>query len=110
MSGYAIFVYDSRVNAAVVSVISAAVAEAVLHRCMETNAESEEDPKKVEVEFNYEFLDDYYVEPSKEELLRLGSSGVNKETNEKEWQPNFSTKDHPLALMVSYFEGNRTYT
>ena len=65
-----------------VSVMCTAVAEAVLDRCMETNAESEEDPKKVEVEFNYEFLDG---------------------------QPNFSAKYHPLALMVSYFEGNHTY-
>ena len=85
-----------------VSVISAAVAEAVLDRCMETNAESEEDPKQVEVEFNYEFLDDIYVNPSKEELIRLDSSGVNKE--DREW-PNFSFKDHPLALMVRYCEG-----
>ena len=68
---------------------------------MKTNAEAEENPQKVKVEFNYEFLDDYYVKPSKEEMIHLGSSGMNKEGT-KEWRPKFSTKDHPLALMVSY--------
>ena len=68
---------------------------------MKTNAEAEENPQKVKVEFNYEFLDDYYVEPSKEEMIHLGSSGMNKE-DIKEWRLKFSTKDHPLALMVSY--------
>lgn len=68
---------------------------------MDTNAEAEENPQKVKVEFNYEFLDDYYVEPSKEEMVQLGSSGMNNEEI-KEWRPKFSTEDHPLALMVGY--------
>ena len=86
------------------SFMCTAVAEAVLDRCMKTNAESEEDPKKVEVKFNYEFLDDYYVEPSKEKRNHSGSSCGNEE-DKKEWRLKFSTIDHPLALMVSYLEG-----
>ena len=58
------------------SVTCTVVAKAVLDRCMETNADSEEDTNKVWVEFNYEFLED--------------------KTGRK-------IEKHPLALMVSYF-------
>ena len=58
------------------SVTCTVVAKAVLDRCMETNADSEEDPSKVWLEFNYEFLED--------------KTGRKIET-------------HPLAQMVSYF-------
>ena len=45
---------------------------------MKTNAESEEDPIKVKLEFNYEFLED-----------------------KKECRKQWKIKEHPLALMVS---------
>ena len=83
-------------------VMYTAVAEAVLDRCMETNARLEEDPTKVFIEFNYEFLDSYHVEPPKEERIHSGSHGVKQEDN-KEWRLKFSTKGHPLALMVNCF-------
>ena len=56
------------------SVTCTVAAEAVLDRCMETNVESEEDPTKIKLEFNYEFL--------------ASSQRRNIE-------------EHPLALMVS---------
>ena len=56
------------------SVTCTVVAKAVLDHCMKTNAESEEDPTKVWLEFNYEFLAD--------------------KTGRK-------IEEHPLALMVS---------
>ena len=83
-----------------------AVAEAVLDRCVWTNAEWDEDPRKAEVQFNYEFLDDYDDEPSKEswtEMVLSCFSPVDTE-DENGWKPKFSAKNHPLALMVSLFE------
>ena len=84
------------------SVMYTAVAKAVLDRCMETNAGSEEDPRKVFIKFNYEFLDSYPVQPSKEEMIHLGSRRV-KQDDSKEWRLKFSTKGYPLALMVNCF-------
>ena len=85
------------------SVTFTAVAEAVLDRCMWINAEWDEDPTKVEVQFNYEFLDDYRDESSEEswtEMILSCFSSVGTE-DENEWRPKYSAKDHPLALMVS---------
>ena len=72
------------------SVTCTVVAKAVLDRCIETNAVSEEDPTKIEVEFNYEFLED-----------ETGRQDRKKEWI-KQWKTNKGEK-HPLALMVSYF-------
>ena len=68
------------------SVTCTVVAKAVLDRCMETNAVSEEDRTKIKVEFNYEFLED------------------NKKWREHwmiEDKATKKIKERPLALMVS---------
>ena len=82
-----------------------AVAEAVLDRCVWTNAMWITDPTKVRVEFNYEFLDDYRDEPLKQwgktKIPSFASVGAK---DQNQGRPVFSAKDHPLTLMVSSFE------
>ena len=68
---------------------------------METNAESEDDPNKIKVEFNYEFLDDKIC--SKTE----GQTQDKEDKNScskffKECKKQWKIEEHPLALMVSY--------
>ena len=67
-----------------------AAAEAVLDRCVKTSNEHDQNKRMDWAYFDYEFLDDVCVEPSKESLI--------------EWRPKFSAKDHPLVQMVSLFE------
>ena len=93
----------------------AAVAEAVLDRCMLTNKKkfTIKEPTNVYFKFNYTFLDDH-CGVSLETWWKRWMGGIRscfgwKATDlntmeENQWRPEFSPKDHPLALMVSWYK------
>ena len=66
------------------------------------------DTMQYEVEFNYEFLDDYHDTSDDSNIPNEASSMEEAKKNKgfiAKWGPKgFSRKNHPLALMVSWFE------
>ena len=74
-----------------------------MNECLSAIDEWSKDPI---LPFNYEFLEDYCDKPSKksgmETILSCFSSADTEDKNK--WGPEFSAKDHPLALMVSWFK------
>ena len=90
-----------------------AIPKAVLNHCMSSaDSDTQEDKnikktKGYNVEFNYEYLDDYRDKCATAELAGLDDdSSVDPEPRNKgfvaKWGPEvFSRNHHPLALMVS---------
>lgn len=113
------------------SVTVTAVAKVVLDHCMiENDKDKNTHDQQCNVEFNYEFLEDYCDkpisrkdrrQPSKQrdverlDLQNLSASGAHSASSKLDngknqdeparWRPlEFSPKYHPLALMVSWIE------
>ena len=80
----------------------------VLKQGSAADSKKTNDTMQYEVEFNYEFLDDYHDTSDDSNILDEASSMEEAQKNKgfiAKWGPKgFSRKNHPLALMVSWFE------